>query len=965
MQSSRVQTVQITLRAQVWRPRYLVAVFVAAILGLVALPLIASPARAATATFKQVSAREIKSGTVNSLTFNSANTAGNLIVVYLAWTNKNTVSVEDTNGNEYSSVGLDRTTWGPNSSRSSQVFYAKNITGGANTVRATFATAISSQGWADMYVHEYSGIDKVDPLDVSAVNMGMTAAMTSGPATTTNANDLIFGAGASAGTVNQAGTDFASRSNRFGNRTEDKNVAAVGPYEATADQSSNSDSWVMHMVAFKVDANAPDTTPPSTPTGLNQTPKSTEQIDLNWNASTDDVGVTGYKVFRNGTQIAAPATPSYSDIGLAPFTAYNYAVSATDAAGNVSPKSAVVSATTLAPPVDTTPPIVSLTTPTTGATVSGTINVTATASDDVGVAGVQFLLDGNPIGTELTTPTSGEAGGTPQYSVSWDTSTAKDGAHVLTARARDAANNRATSAAANVTVDKTGPTVVIPPPTSNAQVADIVMITANATDNVGVAAVQFLVDGVDRGAAVTAAPYVLEWDSRTVSNGTHTLAARAHDTAGNPTLSTPITVNVANDRSRCGVTAGSGPTATILEPNAATSVMAGEGISFRGEGTDPDCGPLPGSAFSWTFERVNDTQSVEVKKIIGVKNGSFTIPASDSANFPGFEGNTRYRVTLNVINQQGQKAASFVDIDPKKVKLTFNTAPAGLTLHVDGTARTTPFDLDTLVGFSHNVEARNQTSGGLSYTLSSWSDKGAQQHEIVAKSDQAYTATYTVLPSEPVPIALKQQNFSAVEGNQSTVSTTYTNAQTEGNTNIVAIGWRSDKEEISSVTDDNGNAYDLATLTRGERNLSQAIYYAKKIKAAPAGKNTVKVTFSGDALGPDLRIAEYSGLDPNNPVDVTKSNSGSNNSATSGSATTTAANTVLFAAGISSSAYGNATNEFTTRVLTQPKMGGLPSTGTGIFADRIVNTVGTYEATAPVSGGGTWLMQLVAFRDVS
>jgi hypothetical protein len=101
------------------------------------------------------------------------------------------------------------------------------------------------------------------------------------------------------------------------------------------------------------------------------------------------------------------------------------------------------------------------------------------------------------------------------------------------------------------------------------------------------------------------------------------------------------------------------------------------------------------------------------------------------------------------------------------------------------------------------------------------------------------------------------------------------------------------------------------------------------------------------------------------PVDVSKSNSGSNNSATSGSATTTAANTVLFAAGISSSTYGNATNEFTTRVLTQPKMGGLPSTGTGIFADRIVNTVGTYEATAPVSGGGTWLMQLVAFRDVS
>ena len=79
-----------------------------------------------------------------------------------------------------------------------------------------------------MYIHEYSGIDKADPLDVSAVNKGTTAAMNSGSATTTNANDLIFGAGASASTVNQVGTGFTSRSTSFGNRTEDKNVTAVG-----------------------------------------------------------------------------------------------------------------------------------------------------------------------------------------------------------------------------------------------------------------------------------------------------------------------------------------------------------------------------------------------------------------------------------------------------------------------------------------------------------------------------------------------------------------------------------------------------------------------------------------------------------------------------------------------------------------------------------------------------------------
>ena len=254
----------------------------------------------------------------------------------------------------------------------------------------------------------------------------------------------------------------------------------------------------------------------------------------------------------------------------------------------------------------------------------------------------------------------------------------------------------------------------------------------------------------------------------------------------------------------------------------------------------------------------------------------------------------------------------------------------------------------------------------MSYTFTSWSDDKAQQHEIlVSTSDQTYTATYTVVPSEAVPIAFKQQNFSTARDNQSAVSATYTNAQTAGNTNIVAIGWRSDEGEISKVTDDRGNAYELAApLIRGEGNLSQAIYYARNIVAAPAG-NTVKVTFSGARLGPDVRITEYSGLDPTNPVDVTTSSSGSNDSATSGSVTTTAAKTMLFAAGISWSNYGNATNECTTRVLTQPKMGGLASTGTGIVADRIVNTVGTYEAKAPVSGGGTWMMQLVAFRGIN
>ena len=80
---------------------------------------------------------------------------------------------------------------------------------------------------------------------------------------------------------------------------------------------------------------------------------------------------------------------------------------------------------------------------------------------------------------------------------------------------------------------------------------------------------------------------------------------------------------------------------------------------------------------------------------------------------------------------------------PRKVNLSFNAAPSGLTLNLDGIAKTTPFVYDTLVGFNHTIEAPNQTSGATSYTFASWSDGGAQTHTLVVPAtDQSYLATF-------------------------------------------------------------------------------------------------------------------------------------------------------------------------------------------------------------------------------
>lgn len=94
--------------------------------------------------------------------------------------------------------------------------------------------------------------------------------------------------------------------------------------------------------------------------------------------------------------------------------------------------------------------------------------------------------------------------------------------------------------------DSRAPSVSITSPANSAQVGDIITTTADASDNVGVVSVQFHVDGSEVGPEDFEAPYGVDWDTRSVPNGAHTLTARARDAASNSTLSAPIAVNVAN-----------------------------------------------------------------------------------------------------------------------------------------------------------------------------------------------------------------------------------------------------------------------------------------------------------------------------------------------------------------------------------------------------------------------------------
>jgi hypothetical protein len=190
---------------------------------------------------------------------------------------------------------------------------------------------------------------------------------------------------------------------------------------------------------------------------------------------------------------------------------------------------------------DLTPPTVSLTAPAPGAKVSGSVVLSASANDNVGVAGVQFRLDGSALGPEATSP---------PYAYSWDTSGASNGAHSLSALARDAAGNTTASSPVSVTVsnlapgDAAPPTVSITNPPPRSTVSGTVVLKASASDNVGVAGVQFKVDGANVGAEATSSPYSVSWNAAAAKNGSHALTAVARDAAGNKTVSAPVAVNV-------------------------------------------------------------------------------------------------------------------------------------------------------------------------------------------------------------------------------------------------------------------------------------------------------------------------------------------------------------------------------------------------------------------------------------
>lgn len=199
------------------------------------------------------------------------------------------------------------------------------------------------------------------------------------------------------------------------------------------------------------------------------------------------------------------------------------------------------------------------------------------------------------------------------------------------------------------------------------------------------------------------------------------------------------------------------PVAFIESPAASLQWKVGQVISFAGSATDPDDGPLPPSALSWTLVLQHcptDCHEHVVQRFPGVASGSFVAPDHE---YP-----SHLELRLVAKDSAGATDTKSVMLQPKTVTLSFATSPPGLELVSGPDAQATPFTRTVIVGSSNSVSAPSpQARSAVAYAFDSWSDGGAQSHNVVAPAlPMDLVAVFEPTP----PPALSVSDAAVIEG---------------------------------------------------------------------------------------------------------------------------------------------------------------------------------------------------------
>jgi subtilisin family serine protease len=431
-------------------------------------------------------------------------------------------------------------------------------------------------------------------------------------------------------------------------------------------------------------------------------------------------------------------------------------------------------------PPDTESPRLSITAPASGTSLTGTVAVNVSASDDQGVTRVEIYRDADVLlGTDTT----------PPYGVSWSTAGLAAGAHSLYAKAWDQAGHTATSAVVPVSLrDVIAPTVAILAPAAGSSVSGQVAVDVAADDDVGVTRVEIYRSGLLLGTDTTA-PYGLTWNTDTTWPMAYTLSAKAYDQQGNTGTSVAIPVTVFDSVP---------PVASITTP-AAGAVLSG---------------PL--------YLYATATDYVDVVKVELYFDttllGTLTSPAYYLYWNPTLEAPGPHTLSVKAYDQRGNVGTSSIpitvaDVRPPAVSITSPAAGSTLSGSVTVSASAADDSPITKVEFwNGNLFIGTAMSAPYSVTWDSSIAVGvrgltAKAYDQPGNSGTSPAVQVTVLDSIPPTVTITTPTAGSVlEGDS------YINAPATDNVGVVKVEFFRDDALLGMVTSTPHSFYWNASL---------------------------------------------------------------------------------------------------------------------------------------------------------
>jgi len=608
-----------------------------------------------------------------------------------------------------------------------------------------------------------SAVGSASPADTTAPSVPANAA-----AAAVGANQVNVSWGASSDNVGVTGylverssgagsTSFAQVATPAGASFSDTGLAAstVYNYRVRATDAAGNLSGYSAVASATTQA-VPDTTAPSVPANVMAAAVSTNQVNVSWSASSDNVGVTGYLVERSSgagstsfAQVATPAGASFSDTGLAASTVYNYRVRATDAAGNLSGYSAVASATTQALP-DTTAPSVPANMAAAGVS-SSQVNVSWSASsDNVGVTG--YLVErsqgaGSTSFAQVATP-SGTGFG--------DTGLSAGTVYNYRVRAKDAAGNvsgysTVASATTQSLPDTTAPSAPANLVATAASSSQINLGWSGSTDNVGVTG--YLVER-SQGAGSTSFAQVgtvggtSYGDTGLTASTVYNYRVRATDAAGN--LSGYSAVASATTQALPDTTAPSVPVNVVAAAASTNQVNVTWSASTDNVGVTGYLVERSQGAGSTSFAQVG-TPAAASYSDAGLLAGTvynYRVRAADAAgNLSGYSA-VASTTTSNVVSSGSGPVASY-GFSEGSGTVTADSSGNGYTGTLSAATWTSGGKYGQALSFNGTSSYVNLGNPALlkltgSMTLEAWvlaTGNPADDGQIIAKSDSGSTTT--------------------------------------------------------------------------------------------------------------------------------------------------------------------------------------------------------------------------------